>query len=96
MHQIDAVTFALGHIRVSSGVLPDRASFVAALASGEICPESRLALETHLYEASPAELASLVADGFTTFPLLARLAGQVLPAAHANRIWLESTTGEAR
>ena len=85
----DAVTFALGHIRASSGLAPDRDSFVAALDIGVVSSSARPALENHLYESGPAELASLVAEGFTSFAKLTALARQVLPAEHPNRIWLD-------
>lgn len=51
-------------------------------------PAARSALENHLWEAAPAELAGLVAEGFTSFPKLAALAVQLLPPAHPNRQWL--------
>ena len=88
MTQPDAVTFALGHIRASTGHAPDRAGFLAALASGTATAAARSALESHLWEAGPAELAGLVAGGFTSFPMLAALAKELLPPAHPNRQWL--------
>ena len=90
MQPPDAVTFALGHIKASSGAESVRADFEAALASGRARPGALLAVETHLFEASPAELASLVAEGFTSFSTLAALAHDILPAAHPNRTYLET------
>ena len=89
MTQPDAITFALGHIRASSGIAPDRDSFVAALDMGVASSSARAALESHLHESGPAELASLVAEGFTSFAKLAAFARQVLPAEHPNRVWLD-------
>ena len=89
MAQPDAITFALGHIRASSGLAPDRDSFVAALDTGVASSAARATLESHLHESGAAELASLVAEGFTSFAKLAALARQLLPPAHPNRLWLE-------
>lgn len=85
----DAVTFALGHIRASSGHALDRDSFVAALDTGVADISACAALESHLHESGPAELASLVAKGVTSFAKRAALARQLLPPAHPNRLWLE-------
>jgi hypothetical protein len=87
---VDAVTFALGHIKTSSGAETVRADFEATLASGHVRETAKLAVETHFFETGPAELASLVAEGFSSFAALCALARKILPATHPNRLFLES------
>lgn len=87
---VDAVTLALGHIKASGGTEFVRADFEAALATGHVRGRVRLAVEAHLFEADPAELAALVAAGFTSFVTLGVLAQKILPATHPNRTYLET------
>ena len=95
MKPADAVTFALGHIKASSGAWIIRADFESALATGHVRQTARLAVETHLFETSPAELASLVAEGFASFAALRALARKFLPAAHPNLIYLEAAAHDS-
>ena len=86
----DAVDFALGHIRASGGVVYSREAFQQSIATGVVSAGVENAIETHLYEAETAELADLVAQRFTSFALLARLARRILPETHVNRVYLEA------
>ncbi len=79
-----AVDFALAHIRASSGIVTDAESFGRCLASGIVEPSSQVAIETHLREAAPAELADLVAEGRATFQSLAALADRLIEPDHPN------------
>ena len=86
--KLSAVEFALAHIRSSSGVLADAASFRRSLASGVVEASSAIAVEMHLREADPAELTDLVAEGAATFQSLAALAGQLVEHDHPNAEFL--------
>jgi len=85
----DAIDFALGHLRASSGGAPSRVAFVQALRDSAADDNARQALQAHLYETGPAELADLVAQEFATFPTLALLARDLLPIGHPVRTHLE-------
>ncbi|NGM33041.1 hypothetical protein G4G93_03665 [Methylobacterium sp. DB0501] len=84
----DAVEAALCHFRASTGIEVDPAAFGNALSTGRPTPETALALETHLREADPAELANLVIDGVARFQSLKMLADQLLPTGHPNHAYI--------
>lgn len=84
----DAVEAALCHFKASTGIDVDPVAFSASLTSGRPTPQIELALEAHLREADPAELANLVLEGVASFQSLKSLADQLLPAEHPNHAYI--------
>lgn len=83
-----ALRFALGHFEASTGIVVAPSDFEDALRSGYATPQTMLAVETHLNEADPAELANLVIDGVASFASLSALADRYLRVGHPNRLYL--------
>ncbi|GJE50952.1 hypothetical protein GOFOIKOB_4006 [Methylobacterium tardum] len=83
-----AIQAALGHFKASTGADVDPVAFAKSLASGCPTPQTEFALEAHLREADPAELANLVIEGAASFHSLKTLADQLLPADHPNHAYI--------
>lgn len=83
-----AVQVALGHFKASTGVDVDPVAFARSLASGRSTPQTEFALEAHLREADPAELANLVIEGAASFQSLKILADRLLPPDHPNQAYI--------
>lgn len=84
----DAVEAALCHFKASTGADVDPVAFARSLASGCPTPQTELAIETHLREADPAELANLVVEGAASFQSLKMLADRLLPPGHPNHAYI--------
>ena len=85
----NAIASALCHFRVSTGIDVDPDAFASSLMSGVCVPEVMFAVETHLREADPAEIANLVIEGSATFTSLKSLVDRLLPAGHPNREYVK-------
>ncbi len=86
-----AIRSALRHINVSAADQVSAEAFLAALETADPAPHSPAV--TWLEEASPSEIAMVVATGATSFVTLASIARQALPAIHPTRRFLDEFAG---
>jgi hypothetical protein len=86
-----AIRSALRHINVSAAEQVSAEAFLAALKSPEAAPHSPAV--AWLEEASPSQIAMMVATGVTSFTTLASIARQTLPVIHPTRRFLDEFAG---
>lgn len=82
---------ALRHINVSAAEQVSEEAFLAALRALDSPPHGPAL--AWLEEASPTEIAMVVATGATSFRTLADIARQSLPAIHPTRRFLDEFAG---
>ncbi len=86
-----AIRSALRHINVSAAEQVSAEAFLAALRALDPAPHAPAV--AWLEEASPSEIAMVVATGATSFRTLAGIARESLPAIHPTRRFLDEFAG---
>lgn len=86
-----AIRSALRHINVSAAEQVTPEAFLAALQNLDADPHSPAVV--WLEEASPSQIAMVVATGATTFVTLASIARRTLPVIHPTRKFLDEFAG---
>ncbi len=84
-----ALRHAIRHLQVSTGVRMDADAMAKAFTTGIADGPVLDAVEAHLREAEPAEIADLVVEGDATIAGLRRLAESTLPEGHRVRSYLD-------
>ena len=84
-----ALRHAIRHLQVSTGVRMDADAMIEAFTTGNASGAVLDAVEAHLREAEPAEVADLVIEGSATISGLRRLAVLTLPEGHRIRAYLD-------